>query len=410
MAATAIVGVALSSCSMIPDSGPSRRTVEAEATVALNENSGGSILHYVLVDLNRFVLPYITDPGPGSLLRTFGAGHGPAPEIKVGIGDTVQVTLFEAQAGGLFIPVDAGSRPGNFVSIPSQTIDSKGYITVPYAGQIRALGRGTPAIQQEIVDKLKDRAIEPQAVVALVAQTSTQVTVVGDVNNPGRIAINPAGDRVLDAISRAGGIRNPGYEEFVTLQRNGLKGTVYFLNLVKDPHENIYVKPDDTLYVYQYQRAFMAFGATGASGQFKFLQENVTLSDAVGKAGGLLDSRAEPGQVFVYRIEKRSTLEKMGADLSNFANGQDDAPTIFRVNFRDPSGFFAARRFPMRDNDIIYVDNADQVEITKFLNMITTVTSATSTVASDAASTKGSVLYLEDRCAKLSGVPTCPTR
>jgi polysaccharide export outer membrane protein len=400
----------LAGCTMIPDSGPSRRNVESEATATLGSSTAGAILEYALVDLNRVVLPLITDSGPGSLLRTFGAGHGPVPEIKVGVGDTVQVTLFEAQAGGLFIPTDAGSRPGNFVSLPNQTVDSKGYITVPYAGQILALHRATPAIQADIIDKLKNRAIEPQAVVSIVSQTSTQVTVVGDINNPGKISINPAGDRVLDAISRAGGIRSPGYEEFVTLQRSGLKGTVYFMNLVKNPHENVYVEPGDTLYVYDYQRAFMAFGATGASGQFKFLQEDVTLSDAVGKAGGLLDSRAEPGQVFVYRVEKRSTLEQMGVDVSNFALGRDDIPTIFRVNFRDPSGFFAARKFPMRDNDVIYVDNADQVEITKFLNMITTVTGATSSVANDAASTKGSVLYLGNRCATLSGVLTCPVR
>ena len=400
----------LAGCSMIPDSGPSRRAVESEATATLSESTAGSILDYALIDLNRVVLPLITDSGPGSLLHTFGAGHGPVPEIKVGVGDTIQVTLFEAQAGGLFIPTDAGARPGNFVALPNQTVDSKGYITVPYAGQIQVLNRGTPAIQKDIVDRLKNRAIEPQAVVSIVSQTSTQVTVIGDINNPGKISINPAGDRVLDAISRAGGIRNPGYEEFVTLQRHSLKGTVYFINLVKDPHENVFVEPGDTLYVYDYQRAFMAFGATGNSGQFKFLQENVTLSDAVGKAGGLLDGRAEPGQVFVYRLEHRSTLEKMGVDVSKFAEDRQEIPTIFRVNFRDPSGFFAARNFPMRDNDIIYVDNADQVEITKFLNMITTVTGATSSVAGDAASTKGSVLYLGNRCATLSGGLTCPVR
>ena len=408
LAALAAGLLALAGCSMIPDSGPSRRAVELQATVALAASSGVSLLDYALVDLNCFVLPLIEDPGPGSLLRTFGAGHGPVPEIKVGVGDTIAVTVFEAQAGGLFIPVDAGSRPGNFVSLPNQIVDAKGYITVPYAGQVRALNRGTPAIQQDINEKLKNRAIDPQAVVSIVTQTSTQVTVVGDVYTAGKISINPAGDRVLDAISRAGGIRNPGYEEFVTLQRNGLKGTVYFINLVRDPRENVFVAPGDTLYVYQYQRAFMAFGATGNSGQFKFLQENVTLSDAVGKAGGLLDGRAEPGQVFVYRIEKRSTLEKMGVDVSNFPGDRDDIPTIFRVNFRDPSGFFAARRFPMRDNDIIYVDNADQVEITKFVAMLTTVTGAASTVAGDAANTKASLLYLQNRCGPLSGVVGCP--
>ncbi len=395
-------------CSMIPDSGPSRRDIESKATAALPASRDGSILDYALVDLNRSVLPLIDDPGPGSLFATFGAGHGPLPEIKVGVGDAVQVTLFESQSGGLFVPLDAGSRPGNFVALPSQTVDAKGTITVPYAGQIRALNRGAPAIQQEIIDKLKDRAIDPQVVVAIVSQTSTEVTVLGDVNTPGKIAINPAGDRVLDAISSAGGIHNPGYDEFVTLQRHGLDGTVYFANLVKYPRENVFVAPGDTLYVYQYQREFLAFGATGASGQFKFLQENVTLGDAVAKAGGLLDDRAEPGQVFVYRIEKRSTLEKMGVDTSKFPLESEDIPTIFRINFRDPSSFFAARRFPMRDNDIIYVDNADQVEITKFLVMLATVSGATSAVTNDAANTKGAVLYLQNHCGMMNGGWNCP--
>ena len=325
----AAAGMALSAlcgCSMMSDSGPSRRDVESKAAVKATDAGAASILDYALVDLNRFVLPWVEDDGLGSLLRTFGAGHGPAPEITVGVGDTLQVTLFEAQAGGLFIPTDAGSRPGNFVTLPNQLVDAKGFITVPYAGQIRALNRGTPAIQKEINDRLKDRAIDPQALVSIVSQTSTNVTVVGDVYNAGKIAINPSGDRVLDAISRVGGIRNPGYEEFVTLQRGGLKGTVYFINLVRNPHENVFVAPGDTLYVYQYQRAFMAFGATGVSGQFKFLQESVTLSDAVGKAGGLIDNRAEPGQVFVYRIEPRGTLEADGRRRLGLPRGSAGHP------------------------------------------------------------------------------------
>jgi polysaccharide export outer membrane protein len=402
------VAFASAGCTAISDSGPSRRDVEARASAAIGASEDRSLLDYALVDLNRGVLPLIDDPGPGSLLRTFGAGHKPPPAVVVGVGDTVQVTLFEAQSGGLFIPIDAGSRPGNFVTLPNQTVDSRGYISVPYAGQIAALNRSTPAIQRDIVEKLTNRAIEPQAVVTLVNQSSMQFTVLGDVNTPGKLTVNAAGDKVLDAISRSGGIRNPGYEEFVTLQRSGLKSTVYFMNLVKEPRENVYVESGDTLYVYQYQRAFLAFGATGASGQFKFQQENLTLNDAVGKAGGLLDNRADPGQVLVYRLERRATLEHMGVDLSALSVEQDDIPTIYRVNLRDPSGFFAAGRFPMRDGDVVYVDNADEVEIAKFLGMLTNVTSSASGIASDAANAKAAILYLQNRCGPASAVTGCP--
>jgi polysaccharide biosynthesis/export protein len=368
-------------CAILPDSGPARRDVESKATSSIP--SVAPTFSYALIDLNRNVLPFIMDPGPGSLFHTFGTGRGPPPNIKVGVGDTLQVTLFEAQAGGLFIPTDAGARPGNFVTLPAQTVDSTGYISVPYAGHIYTLNESTPAIEQEIVDKLAKKAIQPQVVVAITSQTSTQVTVIGEVNNPNKISINPAGDKVIDAISRTGGIKDPGYESFVTLTRHGLKGTVYFPNLVKDSKENIFVAPGDTLYVYQYQRAFMAFGATGTSGQFKFLQDNVTLNDAVGKAGGLLDNRSDPGQIFVYRLENRAALKKMGANTSRFPEDKELIPTIYRVNFRDPSGFFAASKFPMRDGDVLYVDNADQVEITKFINLITTILQPPSTVLSD---------------------------
>jgi polysaccharide biosynthesis/export protein len=378
--------LAAAGCSTLPDSGPDHRGIEANASVALLGTS--PVFDYALIDLNKNVLPFIVDPGPGSLYRTFGTGRGPVPEILVGVGDTVSVTLFEAQAGGLFIPTDAGSRPGNFVTLPNQTVDTKGFITVPYAGQIRALGRPTPDIQQDIVNRLKDRAIEPQAVVALTSQTSTDVTVLGEVNTPGKFPINPAGDKVMDVIARAGGIKDQGYENFVTLQRRSLKGTVYFLNLVRDAKENVYVSPGDAVYVSFYQRSFMAFGATGLSGQFKFQQEILELNEAVGKAGGLLDNRSDPGQVFVYRLESREALAKMGADLTRFAPDKAVIPTIYRVNFRDPSGFFASRKFPMRDGDILYVDNADQVELTKFLNLITQVSGSVATVATDASATK----------------------
>jgi hypothetical protein len=47
--------------------------------------------------------------------------HRPPPRgITLGIGDVVSITIFEAEAGGLFVPSEAGARPGNFVTLPDQ--------------------------------------------------------------------------------------------------------------------------------------------------------------------------------------------------------------------------------------------------------------------------------------------------
>src|SRR5262249_37159461 len=102
-------------------------------------------------------------------------------DVRFGIGDIVGVTIFEAASGGLFIPAEAGVCPGNFFTIPPQAVDVHGNISIPYAGAIRALGRTQVEVQQAIIDALKDRAIEPQAIVSIVEQRTSLINVISDV-------------------------------------------------------------------------------------------------------------------------------------------------------------------------------------------------------------------------------------
>lgn len=391
-----LAGALLAACNQLPVDGPHHRDIESGATTSLASDRHAVEVNYALVDINQIVLQYAPDVGPGSFFRTFGRRPGPAPIIRVGVGDVVQVSVFESAAGGLFIPAEAGVRPGNFVTLPPQQVDSSGTISIPYAGAIQAKGRSLPEIQRDIEGKLAHRAIEPQAVVSLTEQNATEVAVVGDVINAAnkfRIRLN--GERVLDMISRAGGTRFPGYELFVTLQRGKRSATVYFPTLVRDTAENIFVAPGDTIYVYREQQKFVALGALGTVGQtsgltaqFPFEQEKLSLNEAVAKAGGLLDARANPGQVFLYRIEYRDALEKMGVKLSKFRPEEKLIPTVYRANFRDPSSFFLAQSFAMRHKDIIYVSNADSVEVVKFLDYVRAITSTVSGVAGDTVLTK----------------------
>ena len=107
---------------------------------------------YGLVKLSPEVVNILDEYGPRTLSALFG-DHRPPPEIKFGIGDVIGVTVFEAAAGGLFIPAEAGVRPGNFVTLPNQPIDTKGLLFVPYAGPIQAAGKRPSEVSQEIVDR-----------------------------------------------------------------------------------------------------------------------------------------------------------------------------------------------------------------------------------------------------------------
>jgi polysaccharide biosynthesis/export protein len=390
----------LSACGDLPLSGPAQRDIVSGATTTMVNPPYTVAFEYALVDINQLVVANAVDIDAGSFHRSFGTVKTRAPELHVGVGDVLQVTVFESKSGGLFIPADSGTRPGNYVTLPPQVVDHHGVISVPYAGEIEAAGLSITQIQAEIEGRLANRAIEPKVVVALTEQNATTVSVVGDVNNPRKMKIPQNGARILDAIADAGGIKYAGYDTFVTLQRKARKSTIWFGTLIRHPEENIYVVPGDTIFVYKEARRFVAFGALnsfgalGATGQFNFDQEHLTLAEAVGRAGGLTDTQANPGQVFIYRLETRKILTAMGVDLSRFPPEQEVIPTVYRANFRDPSSYFYAQQFPMRGRDILYATNADSYETYKFLTYVTAWTGTAAAVAQDGALTRQGIRYL----------------
>jgi len=364
--------IACGGCSEMPTTGPYSWDVKAGQPL---EPDG---LPYGLVRLNPEAVAILHEYEPRGLAGAF-TDKRPPSEIKFGIGDTVSVTIFEAAAGGLFIPAEAGVRPGNYVTLPDQAIDNNGNITVPYAGLVKAAGRTAVEVQNDIISRIRNRAIEPQAVVAVTQQRTSLVSVLGEVNAPTRYAAaaTGAGDRILDAITRAGGIKGQGFESWVMLERGGRRATVPFENLVMSPANNIYVQPGDRIYVYREQQKFIALGATGQSGEFNFDAWRINLAEAVGKAGGLIDNQADPDAVFMYRAEPRDVAERLGVDVSKFP-GAATIPVIFSINFRDPGGFFLATKVQMRNGDIIFVSNARSVEVTKFLQYLRVILATTS--------------------------------
>lgn len=361
--------ILIAGCGLLPNAGPHGLAVKSGAT--WNGPPFG------LIRLTPNVVNVLDEYGPRTLTATFG-DHRPPPEIKFGIGDVVSVSIFEAAAGGLFIPSEAGVRPGNFVTLPNQPIDTKGMISVPYAGLVPAAGKTPSQVEQSIVDRIKNRAIEPQAVVALVTQNTSLITVVGEVNSTftptGRIPAQPVGEHLLDVISRAGGLRDQGQDSWVVLERHGHRAAVPFGALIYEPANNIWAWPGDTIYVYKEPQTFLAFGASGQQGQLQFSAGNqssawrMTLAEAVAAAGGLLDLQADPGSVFLYRREPRALAERLGVDCSKMDG--PTVPVVYSVSFADPAGYFLATRVQMHNKDVIFAANAQSVEITKFTTFL----------------------------------------
>ena len=377
----AVVLATLPACSLLPGTGPNSDAVENNATAGVRSSAA---LSYALVDVSADTIGFLSQPN----LITF-QGEFPDKRAKpnqvVGIGDVLNISIFEAAPGGLFTPGQAaGARPGNFVDLPAQAVDQKGSIYVPYAGEIPAAARTIPDIQQAIVARLRNRAIEPQVVVSLNQQHSSVVSVLGDVNAPGVLALNSVGERLLALIARAGGPKFEAIESYVTLQRDGKRVKVLLSRVVHDPRENIFIRPNDVIFLTRESPTFTALGALnqnifGFNSEIPFDVETLTLAQAMGKAGGLNDNQSDPSELYVYRYEDRRFLEKLGVDTARFVT--DGIPTIYRLNLRDPSGLLLAAGFQMRTKDVMYVANAKVVDYYKLLTLINNTAATTSATA-----------------------------
>jgi polysaccharide export outer membrane protein len=371
----------LPACSVLPGTGPTSDAVNGNATAGVRSDTP---LPYALVDVSADTIGFLSQPN----LVTF-KGEFPDKRSKptqvVGVGDVLNISIFEAAPGGLFTPATAaGARPGNFVDLPPQAVDQKGSIYVPYAGELPAAGRTIPEIQQAVVARLKNRAIEPQVVISLNQQHSSVVSVLGDVNAPGVLAVNSVGERLLALIARAGGPKFEAIESYVTLQRDGKRVRVLLSRVVHDPRENIFVRPNDVIFISHEAPTFTALGALnqnvfGFNSEIPFDVETLTLTQAMGKAGGLNDQQSDPREIYVYRFEDRHFLEKLGVDITRFSF--DKIPTIYRVNLRDPSGMLLAAGFQMRTKDVMYVANAKVVDYYKLLLLINSTANTVSNTA-----------------------------
>jgi len=362
-----LTGAALGGCSTLPTAGPTTGQVVDQAVKDDQPR-------FDIVDVDSNVVAALLAQPTESFRNRF-LKYGKPPDPKIGIGDSITVTIWEAAGGGLFgAGITAGVSPGSrSVTIPDQVVARDGAISVPFADRIPVAGKSPLEVQRVIEQRLADKAIEPQALVAITKSISNSATVSGEVVAGARVPLSVNGDRLLDVIALAGGAKAPVYDTFVRLSREGVTATIPMEKLVSEPAENIYAWPGDVLTLVSVPQTFSVFGATGTNIQVAFGAQEITLAQALAKAGGLQDLRADPAGVFLFRFEPPAVVGALKAPPLAIGPG-GTSPVVYRLDLSDANSYFFAQRFPVEDKDIIYVANARLNELQKFFTLLNTIT------------------------------------
>lgn len=354
--AIAVCVFLLTACGELPSEGPGLNEFQ---TVHANTNTAG----FLLIDLSAQVADYLKNQHPPNINDNFGKGR-PFVAGRIGVGDILNIQIWEADPGGLFSSAGSVNRG----SIPNVVVDSSGNIMVPFAGLIHAAGRSRRQLSRAIVQKLANKTVDPQVHVSVFQNVANTVSVTGGVSKPSVVPLTNKGIDLLDVIAIVGGSSFASYNSRLSLTRRGKIGSAYLSHIIHSPTNNIYVLPGDKIHIENTPQTYSAFGAVAKKGKISFGAASLSVLEGIAKVSGLKDRQSDPRGVFILRFENATTAYA----LANIKNNEPHkrVPVVYRIDLKNPNQYFFAQAIKLRDKDIIYVANATSVELDKFLGIV----------------------------------------
>ncbi|MDB4845584.1 polysaccharide biosynthesis/export family protein [Candidatus Pelagibacter sp.] len=239
----------------------------------------------------------------------------------------------------------------------SYTISPTGDVTIPYVGQVVINDKTKEEAQAFINDVLKTYYQEPETIVKIEQYNSAYVYITGAINRPLSILLSEQPLKILDALIKAGYIKDQkSYVKTALLRRDS---EVYEIDLYELLNKNntdldIYLRKDDVLHVSESDtdQAY-AFGEFTTSGPIS-VYKDLTLTELLGTKG-INKATAKTENIYVLR-----------EDLTKYLHID-----IFSINLNNPAAFIAANNFYILPNDIVYIP---QTKLVKWNNVISLLT------------------------------------
>lgn len=368
--------LALAGC-IVPSDGPLTNEVISSGAGGKAYEIPQTKLIFDVVTIDQRIANSVNASPRASFAKTFGIGGGGGTPV-IGVGDRLEVTIFEAGPDGLFSTAERKST-----TIPV-IVQPDGHGQIPYVGSVRFAGMTIDSARSTIVDALKAKAVEPDVIVAMADNASRTVSVQGDVNKSSIVPLGLNGLHISEVLAMAGGASKPPYDTYVSLKRAGRTRSVLLQSIIDNPKDDIYVKPEDQIYVSYDPQTFSALGQTEKSGKIAFNAAKLSLVEAAALAGGGNTATADPKGYFIFRYEEENVYRSVVGDdrfrdLISRGMAPDTEgryPIVYRLDLAATQSYIVAQNFPVRNKDVIYLARHVATDFAKFMSIVSSGSSA----------------------------------
>lgn len=277
--------------------------------------------------------------------------YRPQPYV-IGPGDTLYITVWDHPE----LTSPAGSQQQTVAN--GRVVRADGTLFYPYVGTIKASGLTIEALREAISKKLGHFVDDPQVDVSVTGYGSQRITLQGAFTHTDAQAVTAVPMTLAQVIGSAAVDTTAADLSGLVLTRDGKD---YHLDLNAPgggatAAQGIYLKPGDRLFLpYNDNREVYVLGEVIRPQAITLKTTDLTLTQAIGRAGGLNPITADGKAVYVIR---------------GVADLQREPATVFHLNAHSPAAFALADNFRVRAGDVVFVGPAGVTQWNRVLSQL----------------------------------------
>ncbi|MDD1790812.1 polysaccharide biosynthesis/export family protein [Burkholderia gladioli] len=294
------------------------------------------------------------DPSiPADVSALFGK---PRP-YTLGPGDVLAIVVWDHPE--LNMPVTQGAstgvdNTGSNAIVSGYTVDTTGRVQFAYIGAVEVAGLTELEARERVTARLAKFIRDPQVTLRIQAYRSRRIYLDGEVRLPGLQVMNDLPMTLPEAINRAGGLTSAGDRARISVTRGDATAIVNLPRLVAQGinPDRILLQDGDLVRVYPLSDTkVFVLGEVGHTTTLNFNNGRLSLGEALGYAGGVSQYSADASQVYVIRSQTGAS------------------PTIFHLDATSPVSMALANEFPLRPDDVVFVDASSLVRWSRVVGM-----------------------------------------
>ena len=335
--------VALNACMWVP--GQHMNTRE------LGDKNNPDLAHFQLVPITAKLIAddEAATPAPSISPELFAY----QPEAyRIGPGDSLYITVWDHPE--LTSPAGAQQQ----TQANGRLVRPDGTLFYPYVGVLKASGKTVEELRRQLSRRLTKYVRSPQVDIGIIGYGSQKVTLNGAFVNTTPQFVTDTPLTLAQAIGTASINAAEADLSNVVLSRDGHD---YHLDLDALSHvpqgaKDIYLKGGDHVFMsYNDHHEIYVVGEVMQPQALRFKTDSLSLTQAIGRAGGLNQDSAKGKAVYVIRGAK---------------NLQQGPSTVYQLDVSSPAAFALGGQFTVRAGDVVFVGAAGVARWNRFITQL----------------------------------------